>query len=283
MLGGAGNDIYGDDGNDVLIGGTGNDDLRGGYDDDTYVFATGFGNDVINEQGGGIDTIVFASGILAEDLIFTLKGEDDFVISIAGSTDTITIAGQRNGDYSQVETLRFFDNSTLDLNTIIAGLLVSTAGDDELYGSGDADVISGLAGNDLLVGREGDDTLIGGRAMTGLKAAGAAIPIFFAAVSGRMSSTTTALPMASIQSDFGRGSQQSDLIVERNGDRDLVIRINGTQDRVLIVDAFENRNAIENLRLDGGIEFIGSDFFALIDNSGEERTRSPNTPTLPRC
>ena len=149
-FGGAGKDsLWGRNGNDELTGGTGNDDLRGGYGDDTYFFAPGFGNDVINEQGGGIDTIVFASGILADDLIFTLKGEDDSVISIAGSTDTITIAGQRNGDYSQVETLRFFDNSTLDLNTIIAGLLVSTAGDDELYGSGGDDVISGLAGNDL--------------------------------------------------------------------------------------------------------------------------------------
>ena len=50
---------------------------------------------------------------------------------------------------------------------------------------------------------------------------------------------------------------------------------------MLIVDAFENRNAIENLRLDGGIEFIGSDFFALIDNSGDDViTKYTDTTTV---
>jgi Ca2+-binding RTX toxin-like protein len=50
LIGGAGNDVLiGGPGNDRLIGGPGNDFLSGGPGDDTFVFAHGFGLDVITD------------------------------------------------------------------------------------------------------------------------------------------------------------------------------------------------------------------------------------------
>jgi Ca2+-binding RTX toxin-like protein len=58
LIGGKGNDrLEGGDGNDILDGGAGNDIMNGGKGTDTFVFAPGFGNDVIlgfdaNPNGG---------------------------------------------------------------------------------------------------------------------------------------------------------------------------------------------------------------------------------------
>jgi VCBS repeat-containing protein len=48
----SGNDqLQGGGGNDTLVGGLGNDSLNGGNGDDTFVFAPGFGNDLIQSFG----------------------------------------------------------------------------------------------------------------------------------------------------------------------------------------------------------------------------------------
>jgi Ca2+-binding RTX toxin-like protein len=52
LNGGNGNDyIYGSDGDDNITGGEGNDALKGGNGDDKYYFSSGYGNDIITEQG----------------------------------------------------------------------------------------------------------------------------------------------------------------------------------------------------------------------------------------
>ena len=53
VYGGAGDDyIDGGDGQDLVDGETGNDNLNGGFDDDTYVFGAGYGQDVAYDSGG---------------------------------------------------------------------------------------------------------------------------------------------------------------------------------------------------------------------------------------
>jgi Ca2+-binding RTX toxin-like protein len=61
IVGNKGNNmLYGAGGDDVLIGGRGNDTLSGGaVDDDDFLFAKGFGKDVITDFEAGVDQIVF--------------------------------------------------------------------------------------------------------------------------------------------------------------------------------------------------------------------------------
>ena len=51
LIGNGGVDsLNGDAGNDTLIGGIGNDIMNGGAGNDTFVFAPGFGNDIVSNQ-----------------------------------------------------------------------------------------------------------------------------------------------------------------------------------------------------------------------------------------
>jgi len=80
LYGGDGDDLMlGSQGRDLLEGGAGNDTIRGGSLEDTFVFATGDGNDVISDFEVGVDTLsltgdVRATAASAADLI-TLFGE----------------------------------------------------------------------------------------------------------------------------------------------------------------------------------------------------------------
>ncbi|MEZ5902061.1 MAG: calcium-binding protein [Alphaproteobacteria bacterium] len=51
IFGDDGNDVlYGDDGNDLIDGGAGDDFLYGGAGNDTYIYGTGYGDDIIKNQ-----------------------------------------------------------------------------------------------------------------------------------------------------------------------------------------------------------------------------------------
>ena len=114
LAGGAGNDVLvgaaGDDsldggsGNDVLVGGAGNDTLDGGAGndvmrldgggDDAFTFKAGFGSDVISVRNiadiVGHATVQFEH-IAADNVLFQRLG-DDLQITIAGTTDSVTMS-----------------------------------------------------------------------------------------------------------------------------------------------------------------------------------------------
>jgi len=89
LIGGDGVDsLNGGAGNDILIGGAGNDIMNGGADNDTFVFAAGFGNDVItgfdaNPTGGqdllDISGLGITAATFATDVIITDLGSDTLV------------------------------------------------------------------------------------------------------------------------------------------------------------------------------------------------------------
>jgi Ca2+-binding RTX toxin-like protein len=70
MAGGEGNDyLFGLNGADVLTGGAGNDYLHGGNGSDTFIFATGFGRDIVGQFHDGFgteDIIRFEAGLVAD-------------------------------------------------------------------------------------------------------------------------------------------------------------------------------------------------------------------------
>lgn len=210
LWGYGGNDtLNGGDGDDELYGGDGDDTLNGGLDDD--YLSGGAGADILNPGGGndfaygaggddiyyftggddfyeddsygGSDEIRLASGLDSSDLSFHGRGSGNLFITVDG-VGTIEISKQFNDAYHSraIETLRFYDNSTLDLIDLdeidihgtsgddsIEWLHLSSstdasffgyAGDDSIYGGASADTIDGGIGNDYLVGGDGNDAYI---------------------------------------------------------------------------------------------------------------------------
>lgn len=130
LLGGDGNDsMEGNNGSDRLDGGAGNDSMEGGNDGDTLL--GGLGDDYLGGNDGN-DSLDAGAG---NDSLEAHEG-NDAVLGGAGN-DTLYGAG---GD-----------------DAMDAG-----AGDDYVDGGEGSDVMSGSAGNDTLHGQGGDDNLNGG-------------------------------------------------------------------------------------------------------------------------
>jgi Ca2+-binding RTX toxin-like protein len=168
LLGGEGNDsLYGGTGNDILEGGAGNDTLSGDADSDVYRFSRGWGQDTVNNNDsstGKVDAIEFAADIAPSDILVT-RSSNNLILSLAGSTDKITVSNYFNSDGAssyKLEEIRFADGTTWSIDKVKELALLSTAGNDTLTGYVTADQISGGAGNDRLYGENGNDLLLGG-------------------------------------------------------------------------------------------------------------------------
>ena len=120
LNGGGGNDyIYGSDGDDTINGGTGNDLLKGAGGNDSYNFDSGFGNDIINEENGSGDKIVFGSGIVSTSISMLRNGNELRVIG-QGNSDSIIISNFFASDNSRVEYAQFSDGSKFNLTNVLS-------------------------------------------------------------------------------------------------------------------------------------------------------------------
>jgi Ca2+-binding RTX toxin-like protein len=99
LEGRGGNDVLaGGNGSDTLTGGAGNDTLNGGNGDDTFVFAPGFGNDVIQTFGdvaGNQDVIEVARAMFTEyaALQAAMVQSGANVVISDGVGDVLTVQG----------------------------------------------------------------------------------------------------------------------------------------------------------------------------------------------
>ena len=184
LVGGAGDDVLngfaGDDrltgnaGNDLFAGGAGNDYLEGGAGTDTYRFGKGDGIDTVYDHdtnGIDLDVLEFAAGVLVSDVKLTRGNSSgsssDLNLMITSTGDRLSVSsyfteypdGTSN---STIEQIRFADGTLWDVPTVNAMVLVSTDGDDILYGFTSDDTINGGLGNDTLYGGAGNDVLDGG-------------------------------------------------------------------------------------------------------------------------
>ena len=151
---------YGNDGDDVLIGGAGNDTQRGGAGNDRI-----FGNDGNDRIYGdaGADELYGGAG---NDTIYA--DSDDTVIDGGAGTDRVIVQG--DGDFSidlAASSVERVDgaggNDTLDGSGATSRVrLYGNGGDDMLIGGSANDVLNGGDGNDTLVGNGGNDNMTGG-------------------------------------------------------------------------------------------------------------------------
>ncbi|KPX70217.1 Hemolysin-type calcium-binding region, partial [Pseudomonas amygdali pv. lachrymans] len=185
LEGGAGADaLYGEEGNDLLIGGSGNDSLSGGAGSDSYFFSRGWGQDSIynyDTSTGKKDFIEFAAGIQPEEILVTRSG-NDLILSLKNTADRIIVSSyfyQDGLSSYQLEAINFADGTVWRLEEIKTIAVVTTdgndsvwgyatddtlnggLGDDSLYGQAGNDILQGGAGADSLSGESGDDTLLG--------------------------------------------------------------------------------------------------------------------------
>ena len=170
LTGGIGNDIInaGDGYNDIT-GGQGNDTITGGYDRDTYYYNLGDGFDTVTDPNGK-DQIIFGEGIAKDDLTFRRNGNDLWLIINDDTSQGMKIVNFFASDDDKIETLKFADNSSMNIAT--SGLtlkqwetddnITGTPYDDVIYGNDGHDTLSGGSGKDTLIGGHGNDTLYGG-------------------------------------------------------------------------------------------------------------------------
>ena len=161
-------------GDDTLIGGAGHDVLDGGEGSDTYLFNTGDGMDVIQDDAGlsDVNRLRFGTGITVNDLTSFDAGDGFTVnrIEIGTAGDAIllpNVIGYRPG----LTVAEFADGVTLDLYDLHAASRVTTS--QTILGDGREQVLLGGLGNDTIlagtaattmIGLAGHDTLIGGAA-----------------------------------------------------------------------------------------------------------------------
>ncbi|MBC7837923.1 MAG: putative Ig domain-containing protein [Nitrospiraceae bacterium] len=162
LIGGAGSDVLtGYTGNDTFQGGPGNDSIFNPYGgQDVYLFDRGDGQDGLSTNHG---TVRFAAGVLPTDVTVWGNSDLSMVLSINGTTDTMTIAGWANPfNGGQIDRVEFGDGTVWDAATLQAKAATGTVGNDYLRGTNSNEILLGLAGNDLIEALDGDDVLDGG-------------------------------------------------------------------------------------------------------------------------
>lgn len=146
----------------TYIGGAGDDFVNGGQGDDIYIYTSG---DDFYEDIQGTDVIKLPSGIALGDLHFAVSDTYNLIITV-GDLGSIEIKEQFQNNPYFIETIEFYDTSTLSLGTINNIAQYGTGGNDTItgiaYGGGDDDIIYGMDGNDTIYGGTGDDVIDGG-------------------------------------------------------------------------------------------------------------------------
>jgi len=147
--------LYGDSGDNVIVGLGGADTIEGRDGNDT-IYGGGDGDTL--DGGAGSDTVHYHHASAGVDVNLTTGG-----VLVGGVAAGDTISNFENlGGSEHADTLTG-DGS---VNVITGGAGNDTVygggGKDTLYGNGDADGLHGEAGDDNLIGGAGNDTIVGG-------------------------------------------------------------------------------------------------------------------------
>ncbi|MBX7147412.1 MAG: hypothetical protein K1X44_08945 [Alphaproteobacteria bacterium] len=164
------NSLFGNDGDDFLVGGDLDDELNGGTGNDVLVGLNG-DDKIIGDDGN--DTLYGYEGddqMWGEEGNDTLKGGDgdDYVDGGGGYN---TMYGGKGNDhlvtaagwsYTQDNTMYGEDGNDRIIDGDGNSILYGGQGKDEISGGRGHDFITGDEGDDELEGEDGNDTLMGG-------------------------------------------------------------------------------------------------------------------------
>ena len=127
MIGNSGtNTLSGLAGKDTLRGGLGNDTVNGGSDNDTFLFGRGEGQDLVQDNSGTADKLLYDAGINPLDLVISRQA-NDLRLTIHGSSDQITVQNWYVGTVNRTETIQAGNGQTL-LSTQVDQLIQAMAG-----------------------------------------------------------------------------------------------------------------------------------------------------------
>jgi Ca2+-binding RTX toxin-like protein len=170
-------------GNSTLSGGAGDDALIGDGGNNTYRYGLGDGTDsildsspAIGNSGPQANTLVFGSGISAQDLVLSREGTSLVIGFGAAVVGRVRLGGFDANDVQRkasIDNFQFSDGTVLSYSQLVARgvegvgatgkeTLTGTDSADHLIGDSRDSTIFGLGGNDLLEGGGGSDILIGG-------------------------------------------------------------------------------------------------------------------------
>lgn len=122
----ANNILSGANGNDTLRGGLGNDTVNGGSGNDTFLFGRGDGQDLVQDNSGTADKLLFDAGINPLDLVISRQA-NNLRLYIHGSTDTVTVQNWYTSSVNRTETIQAGNGQTL-LSTQVDQLIQAMAG-----------------------------------------------------------------------------------------------------------------------------------------------------------
>jgi Ca2+-binding RTX toxin-like protein len=120
------NVLSGANGNDTLRGGLGNDTVNGGSGNDTFLFGRGDGQDLVRDNSGNADKILYDAGINPLDLVISRQA-NDLRIAIHGSSDRITVQNWYTSSANRTETIQTGNGQAL-LSTHVDQLIQAMAG-----------------------------------------------------------------------------------------------------------------------------------------------------------
>lgn len=133
--------------------------VSGSSGNEIFFYTPSEGAKTINDAGG-VDTIVIADGIGAED-VRLWKAGSDLYLYMDGHSASVKVQSHFQSAYNnEVETLIFSDGSSLGLleNLTFTG---TSAGGEYVHGLDNSDdTLVGMGGNDTLRGHTGNDTYV---------------------------------------------------------------------------------------------------------------------------
>lgn len=305
LNGGAGNDslfggegadnLNGSTGDDLLDGGAGNDLINAGSGNNTYLFGRGDGSDTVSAVSDSTSTklniLQFKSGVAPGDVTVRQNSASmQVVFGIAGTTDTLAVAGFFNGEAAALNPLqqvRFADGTIWSWADVLARAFIGTdaseslqgtngadtmiggAGNDTLSGNGGNDVLDGGTGTDYLSGGDGDDTLIDGETMYGGAGNDSYVvnawPTSTLTISEASGIDELVLPAnstpqsLSVDLAYSTSSQKSDALSLRLG--------NGSPIQIEGFFASQGADSIEQIRFADGTIWTRADIFARVPSA----------------
>lgn len=155
-------------GEDIINPLGGNDTLKDSVGGNTtYIYALGFGDNII-EDVGGIDTIMFADDRINQDNVRCVQRENNLVIYVQDEEGSLTIKDFFTSDNNKVENFRFRDGSQVtDYTQFLSGVKSAenyTFAEEtiveevELTGTADA-TVTGNSQINFIIGNEGNNTV----------------------------------------------------------------------------------------------------------------------------